>query len=174
MCRVDAFITHADMEAYAASLAISSATLGLIMHQDNSTDVKNSMATPVMNFIQAQMVTVKDTLVYQGMEAAFANFRDTPEYFCDVYAGRWGNAWQIVSTSLFCLLRAWRHSFEDAVEMAIKMGGDADTRGAIVGALKGAQVGMGGIPGYYKTGVADSGMLEDLDIRLWALGMGRE
>lgn len=170
MCRVDAFITHADMEAYAASLAIASATLGIILICAEG-DLSRAF---VENFVQGQMVTVKDTLVYEGVKLAIAHRDETPKYFCDAHAGRWGNAWQIVATSLYCIFRGWRHSFEDTVEMAIKMGGDADTRGAIVGALKGAQLGISRIEPYYRENVLDGEGLVHLDQELWALGQGRE
>jgi ADP-ribosyl-[dinitrogen reductase] hydrolase len=38
------------------------------------------------------------------------------------------------------------HSFEEAVVQVVNLGGDADTAGAVVGALAGAAYGLDGIP----------------------------
>lgn len=50
-----------------------------------------------------------------------------------------------VTACLFCWLRH-RGSFRDGVEAVVRLGGDADTTGAITGALLGASLGVGSIP----------------------------
>lgn len=50
-----------------------------------------------------------------------------------------------VPTALYCAL-AHSQSFPAAVTAAVAMGGDADTIGAMTGALAGARHGLGGIP----------------------------
>lgn len=56
------------------------------------------------------------------------------------------------------VLHAWLSdpgSCRDAVESVIRLGGDTDTTGALVGGLVGARVGPGGIPADWLTGVKD-------------------
>jgi len=53
-------------------------------------------------------------------------------------------------------------SFEQAVDMAVRLGGDTDTMAAIVGALAGARFGGDAIPDDWLTGIAD-----------WPLGVDR-
>lgn len=50
-------------------------------------------------------------------------------------------------------IAAGASSFDDAVLTAVNRGGAADTRGALVGALKGAQVGVSGIPQHLIDGL---------------------
>jgi len=56
---------------------------------------------------------------------------------------------ETVGATLYCLLAT--SSFEDAVIMAVRAGGDTDTTAAIVGALAGTYYGLDGIPDHYKT-----------------------
>jgi ADP-ribosyl-[dinitrogen reductase] hydrolase len=58
-------------------------------------------------------------------------------------------------------------SFEDAVVGAINLGGDADTIGAICGALAGAEYGMGGIPPAWPAGLHRAGDLLALSRELY-------
>jgi ADP-ribosyl-[dinitrogen reductase] hydrolase len=58
-------------------------------------------------------------------------------------------------------------SFEDAVVGAINLGGDADTIGAICGALAGAEYGIGGIPPDWLADLHCAGELLDLSWRLF-------
>lgn len=58
-------------------------------------------------------------------------------------------------------------SFEDAVVSAINLGGDADTIGAICGALAGAAYGLGAIPSDWLAGLHRADTLLDLSWRLF-------
>jgi ADP-ribosyl-[dinitrogen reductase] hydrolase len=58
-------------------------------------------------------------------------------------------------------------SFEDAIVGAINLGGDADTIGAICGALAGAGYGLGGIPPAWKGGLHRAGDLLALSRALY-------
>jgi ADP-ribosyl-[dinitrogen reductase] hydrolase len=59
-----------------------------------------------------------------------------------------------VPVALYCWLR-WPGDFRAAVEAAVLLGGDADTTGAIVGALMGATLGVEGIPAEWLNGLAE-------------------
>jgi len=65
-----------------------------------------------------------------------------------------GYMYHTVPIALFCWLRR-PGDFERAVADAILLGGDADTVGAIVGALAGAHVGAGGIPRPWIEGIME-------------------
>ena len=57
--------------------------------------------------------------------------------------------------SIFCILQH-RESWAAAVTSALKLGGDVDTLGAIVGALAGAVHGIDGIPSNLVAGLQDT------------------
>ncbi len=59
-----------------------------------------------------------------------------------------------VAAALFGWLR-WPDDFREAVEQVILLGGDADTTGAIVGALTGATLGARAIPREWLTGLCE-------------------
>lgn len=69
-----------------------------------------------------------------------------------------------VLAALWCLLRH-PESWSAAVTTAIRLGGDVDTLGAIVGALAGVRLGVGAIPEHLRRTVRQSRKLEDLALR---------
>ncbi|NJO18610.1 MAG: ADP-ribosylglycohydrolase family protein [Thioploca sp.] len=77
-----------------------------------------------------------------------------------------GERIKTLASSLWCF---WKYPdfYKKAVITAIKMGGDADTRGAIVGALVGNRVGVENIPKEYIEVVEQSDLLTALDKILW-------
>jgi len=56
-----------------------------------------------------------------------------------------GCAHNTAATAVYCLLRHARDDFRTGVITSVSMGGDADTRGAVAGAMLGAHFGHGGI-----------------------------
>jgi ADP-ribosylglycohydrolase len=73
----------------------------------------------------------------------------------------------------WCVLR-YPDSWEGAVVRAIRLGGDVDTLGAIVGALLGAKLGLSAIPRHLVEGVQDSESLRGLALRYHGLVAGTE
>lgn len=73
-----------------------------------------------------------------------------------------------VLAAFWSLLR-FSDSWPQAVTAAIRLGGDVDTLGAIVGALAGAKHGVAAIPARLADGVVDSQRLKDLALRYHAL-----
>lgn len=65
-----------------------------------------------------------------------------------------GYVYHTVPVAVYCWLR-FPGDFRRAVEEGIALGGDADTTGAVVGALAGATVGAGGIPTEWVGGLLE-------------------
>ncbi len=78
-----------------------------------------------------------------------------------------GSRFNVIDTvplSLYCLLSS--HSFKEGVVKAIKTGNDADTVGAIVGALSGIKYGLEGIPDNFVSQSKNSNIFIELDKKL--------
>ncbi|MCY4490374.1 MAG: ADP-ribosylglycohydrolase family protein, partial [Thaumarchaeota archaeon] len=58
-------------------------------------------------------------------------------------------------------------SFRDGCLMAVNLGDDADTTGAVYGQLAGAYYGIDEIPNTWKTTIAHSKLIEDLAVNLF-------
>lgn len=72
-----------------------------------------------------------------------------------------------VLASFWCVLKNAEH-WSDAVASAIRLGGDVDTLGAIVGALMGVRLGASAIPNHLRRSVLSSAELRILAARLHA------
>ena len=72
-----------------------------------------------------------------------------------------------IPTCLYLLLAT--DSFEEAVTEVINLGGDADSAGAILGALAGAHYGLEAIPDRWLAGLQNR---EGIDLRAEALARG--
>jgi ADP-ribosylglycohydrolase len=80
----------------------------------------------------------------------------------------------IIPTVLAALWCVMRHpdSWAQAVSSAVRLGGDVDTLGAIVGALMGASLGLAAIPRHLVDTVLDGERLQALAVRYHALVAG--
>ncbi|MCS7276358.1 MAG: ADP-ribosylglycohydrolase family protein [Dehalococcoidia bacterium] len=76
-----------------------------------------------------------------------------------------------VLDTLECALWAWWHhdSFYDALVAVVNLGGDADTNGAVAGALVGAHLGLEAVPGLWASRVPDVPRCLELAERLFRL-----
>ena len=71
---------------------------------------------------------------------------------------------QSLEAALWAFSRAW--NFRDAVLLAVNLGDDADTTGAICGQLAGAHYGYDGIPPEWREGLAKRDLILGLADRL--------
>ena len=77
-----------------------------------------------------------------------------------------GKSWNSLACALKCVLAT--RSFKDAVVMAVNMGGDADTIGAITGAMAGALYGDEEIPVEWKNALKRDVRTKILDVCSYA------
>jgi len=74
---------------------------------------------------------------------------------------------------LWCLLQHL-DSWSKAVTQALRLGGDVDTLGAIVGALAGVRLGVSAIPSHLVNNVLDSEKLQALAARYHVLIVSKQ
>lgn len=174
VCRADAYITHAHEEAYAASLAVAATVAGAIRIREFSRTSEFTW-NHVWHFLERQLMVVDRTLTAKAIKKGALMAREgcTPEEFADDIAGRFGSAWQCTSTAIFCAFRGWQ-TFEGALQMAIRLGGDADTRAAITGAILGAKFGIEGIPLPLKNHVFKGNEIAYMDKALFEARVKRD
>lgn len=84
--------------------------------------------------------------------------------------GNGSSCLESVPTAIYAFLS---HSdFKSAVIYAVSLGGDADTIGAMTGAIAGACYGIEGIPSQWRETVEQQDLLNALARRLWEVKMG--
>jgi len=71
-----------------------------------------------------------------------------------------GSGWVVESLEAALWAFAAASDFEDAVLVAVNLGNDADTTGAVCGQLAGACFGQSGIPEHLRSGLARSEMID--------------
>jgi poly(ADP-ribose) glycohydrolase ARH3 len=75
-----------------------------------------------------------------------------------------------VPTAIYAFLSTC--DFKSAVIYAVSLGGDADTIGAMTGAIAGACYGMEGIPSQWRETVENREYIEQLAKKLWDVKIG--
>lgn len=171
--RMDALITHNDINAEAGSVFVT----GLISElsrwspKDPGPGIR-ACAIMAYGIVQAAFghgankTPLIETITKYAWEAVGGG---TPTVSETLNVGRRGNVHQITCTALLATAVGWE-DFGKGIEFAVRLGGDTDTRAAIAGAMLGALHGQEGIPDHYKTGLKDYQMIADIDQKLWALG----
>jgi ADP-ribosylglycohydrolase len=154
-CMHDANITHADPEAVVSSIAVTFAVRGLLIGK-SPLETLDDVFTAISS---EYLPTLVDSALRRIPDALAKGW--PPYMFTESCAGRRGNAWQITSTAMYCAL--WASNYRSGVVEAVRIGGDADTRGAIAGALLGARFGLEDIPEEYQKGLLDFKRLHALD-----------
>lgn len=165
-------ITHQDQRSIAGGVAIAKAAQLLARGRDDSPDefckeiaaamhpFEPSFADRVRNLpslLTQDHAEALKSIAWAGMERPeFEQAIITPFVVPTVLAAFW------------CLL-LHPDSWTGAVAKAIRLGGDVDTLGAIVGALAGTKLGLSAIPRHLVDGVADSEKLQVLATRYHTL-----
>lgn len=143
---VDAIITHNHPDAVAGSLAMASAvyfttqgkyptgtiySTGLPIAALETLKEKGFGHTPLgwaLRFVRTQ---------------AMSGGTSSPQWFMESYSIQ-NDVVSIVATAIMCAATA--RSYKEGVELSIRMGGDTDTRAAMVGVILGCRFGLEGIP----------------------------
>lgn len=146
----DAAITHNSMEPKVGSVAVALGTALLASGVVDPKDLLTEVSSVLTNSL------VKDKII----QAAFFIEQGTDPVEALAAIGTAGYVPETVGAAFYCF--GATKTFQDAVIMAVKGGGDTDTTAAIVGALAGTWYGLEGIPQEYKDGVENFELLQDL------------
>ena len=160
MARIDARITHRDIEAEEGSVAVALAVAIL----SEKIAPKDRLLTPILELIrsdpQSSTVTLLETklLDLQKYLETSADTAGTLKRLLE--SGTKAHVVETVPAAFLCFLRT--ASFKDAVELAVRAGGDSDTTAAITGALAGAYYGTEQVQPYLEQ-LEEAEYLQHLD-----------
>jgi poly(ADP-ribose) glycohydrolase ARH3 len=84
--------------------------------------------------------------------------------------GTGGSSLESVPTAIYAFLS--HRDFKSAVIYAVSLGGDADTIGAMTGAIAGACYGIDGIPSQWQETVENRAYIEQVAKKLWDVKVG--
>lgn len=139
MTRIDARITHRSYESTEGAVAVAVAVA--ILSEDLAP--KSKLLDAVINLLRSDPDDPCTTAVegrLLNLQAFLKNgtdLRGAVKYMLDVGTG--AHVPETVSAAFLCFLCT--PTFKDAVELAVRAGGDTDTTAAITGALAGAHYG---------------------------------
>jgi len=136
----DASITHNSDEPKLGSIAVA---LGVAFLTDEQHYNNVSVLYEIEDIISDSYVKAKLTLAKYHIE----NYSEPEEALANI--GTSGYVADSVGAAFYCLAKT--SNFKDAVQMAVRGGGDTDSIAAITGALAGTYYGLEGIPEEYKT-----------------------
>lgn len=159
ICKIDSNITHASEEAEAGSIAIAM-TAAYAVNRDTD------------NLLDKLWQVLPDSKVKSSiysLDSLIDSPYITPEQALSVI-GTKADVRQTVPAALYCFLKF--RTYWQAVEAAIRAGGDTDTTAAIVGALFGARDGTMDMSNDWIFGVEDSKRLRLLDSQLYNRSAG--
>lgn len=159
-------ITHRDRRSIAGGVAVAKAAQ--LLAQDRSADLCREIAVVVQPIDSAFAEHIRRLPALAGDEAiatiAWAGM-SRPEFEQPIITPF---VIPTVLAAFWCLLQE-PSSWSKAVTRAIRLGGDVDTLGAIVGALAGVRDGVSAIPQHLVEGVVDSEQLQIVATRYHAL-----
>jgi ADP-ribosylglycohydrolase len=165
-------ITHQDPRSIAGGIAVAKAAQLLAGRPDIDAVSFCSDIAEAMNGYEptfAEMVARLPALTAEPPEVAVGviawSGMDRPEFDSPIITPF---VIPTVLASLWCLLR-YPDSWTGAVGSAIRLGGDVDTLGAIVGALAGTRLGVSAIPPHLRESVQQSEKIQELALRYHVL-----
>jgi len=104
------------------------------------------------------------------LETALTRARTMP--VADMRVDGWDQGYTIVTTQIAFAAVLGGEPFEEALIQVVNKGGDADTNGAVAGALLGARDGYESLPQRWREGLAEASKVMDLADSLWGLAGG--
>lgn len=165
MARVDACITHRSVEAQEGSVAVA---LAVALLAKRSVE-KSQLLTPVVNLLHSGE---DQTTLVESRLLDLRSFLQEPKDVKAVMSwaidkGTGAIVSQSVPAAFLCFLST--SNFRDAVELAVRLGGDTDTIAAITGALAGTHYGTAQVAPYVAK-LEMGEYLQHLDHVLWIEG----
>ena len=144
-------LTHTDPKAVQGALAVALAAAAAVGEGAGNMEPGRLLAT-----VQEQSVDPGFADFIEKIERSLETGMTVQDFAqtMGLGAGVSGYMYHSVPVVLFAFLRHLG-DFEKTVRSVIELGGDADTTGAIAGALAGAAVGMNGIPRRWIDGLAE-------------------
>ena len=167
--KLDAIITHDSHEAQQGSIAISMG-VALLLSGVKREEILESLRHVLepsrlldnINLI-ATNKTIHDTLKNKDYDRALDR-NGGNRIISQLILGNKYTVIEAVARAFYVFVAT--RSFEEAMELAIRGGGDTDTVAAMVGALCGAYYGLDGIPESYITPIEQRDVLLRLDEEL--------
>lgn len=146
--RASTEITHRDVRAEIAALAVAEVAAWMAEQRDDLAALLKSLAELSTLSIWAEIIaTLRDGLEKRQRVEEVARSLGAK-------GGVSGYALQSVPVAIYAAL-LHRDDFETALTETIACGGDTDTVGAITGALVGTRLGIAGIPEAWRNDVAE-------------------
>ncbi len=146
---MDATITHNSKEPKMGSVAIAVAVAKLSEANSDWDGIAPEKSEALDQAIQV-LATLGDSVVLAKLKLAKELLAtEMPHEEALAKIGVRGYVPETVGAAMYCLLKT--NSFKEAVLMAVKAGGDADTTGAVCGAMAGTYYGLEGIPEEYHS-----------------------
>lgn len=164
MARVDATLTHRSFEAQEGSVAVA---IGVATLAEGLAE-KHNILEPVLNFIRADpadpCITMVETRLLDVREflKTGPDLKKVMEYLIE--KGTKAHVADTVPAAFLCFVAT--DNFKDAVELAVRVGGDCDTTAAITGALAGTYYGEDQVEPYLSQ-LEGSADLRALNYQLW-------
>lgn len=135
----DASITHNSMEPKIGSVAVAMGVALLANQVSSPKAVLADVCSVLTESLVKDKIEQANFFLEQGLDPVQALAQ----------IGTSGYVPETVGAAYYCL--GATESFQDAVVMAVKGGGDTDTTAAVVGALAGTFYGLEGIPEHYHS-----------------------
>lgn len=165
MARIDAQITHKSEEAELGSVAVAVGVALLV----EGRIAKEDLILKVLEWLpgKSQMAAQLQAAHHLAPRGRRVDRAGNDRSFIEALV-TFGTGAHVVQTvpAAFCAF-VGSESFQDAVEVAIRAGGDTDTTGAIVGALAGTYYGIEQVARYADK-VEDGEAIRDLEMKLIA------
>jgi len=149
-------VEGAILQAYAVALAASSTTSTKL---EANSFLKKLDKFVGNNVFKEKLQRLRQLLTYKPSRAKVV-----------VELGNGIEAFNSVPTAIYSFL-SHSSSFKESVVYAVGLGGDADTIGAMAGAISGAYHGVESIPEGWKNGLENISYLEKLAEKLWLLNV---
>ena len=162
-------LTHQDSRSIAGGIAVAEASRLLAIDADIRSDEFCESIVDAIDNVNSELAQLIRQLPRRLQDDDVAQFiasagQPNPEFDRPIITPF---VIPTVLAALFCVME-YRESWSQAVTSAIRLGGDVDTLGAIVGALAGVRHGLDDIPAHLVEGVQDSEHLHSLAARYGA------